>query len=728
MTATAEREPPRPVVVTDREPADAGRHGSLIRLSPGRVVPGTRYRIVRWLGEGGMGVVYEVEHLDIARRAALKVLRVRRNEAPELADKFRDEARAASTIGAENIVEIYDFGELPDGRLMFTMELLDGHALVDEIDDAPMAIPRLLAILRQTARGLAAAHRAGIVHRDVKPENILVCRRDDGRADWVKIVDFGLARFLRGGRVEEHDLAGSPHYMAPEVCLGLPFDGRSDIYALGCVAYELMCGEPPFMDPTVDEVLRSHVSREPVALRERIGDACPRALDALVQRMLAKEPQDRFADAIDLEAAVCEVQLELGIETPWDDLPLPDVAPERREPLLALHHDPSEVLAEGLLARSRRMLVAGAAAAAIGLSAAAYAIVRTPAPTAEAHAPAETLVREAKDAAAAAAFVYPPPEDPEGPTAYRIVRRLERLDEDTEYARQRARQLRTDFATTLVGLGDRYWDLPDGRPFAAEFYTMALLFEPDHPKARQRAFVTPAQLALLAERAERGTFTPAELGAVAFIRPLAEEEDPAEAVERLEATMASVPEVPPSTRRLAERFARSQARRTAPNPATDVRPGAKAGASPEIEDARLAAGAEAADAQAPSGTAGGPKRDPAAARRATREGRRHLAAGRLAEAERAFERALTHDPRSVDAVVGLADVAFERGRYERAAKLLERATRRAPRSGGVWTRLGDAYFRALRYADAERAYRRAVELGYGAARKRLERIEDKLGR
>ena len=209
--------------------------GKQIRLLPGRRVPGTRYRLIRWLGEGGMGVVYEAEHEDIERRVALKILRLEATEDPQLAAQFRDEARAASRIGAPNIVEIFDFGELPDGRLFICMELLDGKDLVPatETDARPPA--EVIAIFRQLCKALGAAHKAGIVHRDIKPENIILVRKG-GRDGVVKVVDFGISAVL--GQERRNKIAGTPHYMAPEQIRGHAFDGRLDQYAAGCVAYE----------------------------------------------------------------------------------------------------------------------------------------------------------------------------------------------------------------------------------------------------------------------------------------------------------------------------------------------------------------------------------------------------------------------------------------------------------------------------------------------------------
>src|SRR5690606_3566971 len=146
-----------------------------------------------------------------------------------MAQVFRDEARAASRIGSKYIVEIYDFGELQDGRLWFCMELLDGHDLVPPEEDSAQDSADVIGLMRMVCKGLDQAHGAGIVHRDVKPENILVVERDERRT--IKILDFGISAMLAAGSREGAAIAGTPHYMPPEQVLGQPFDGRCDMYA-----------------------------------------------------------------------------------------------------------------------------------------------------------------------------------------------------------------------------------------------------------------------------------------------------------------------------------------------------------------------------------------------------------------------------------------------------------------------------------------------------------------
>lgn len=292
-----------------------------VRLAAGDLLAGTRYRIVRWIGEGGMGVVYEAEHVDLERRVALKVLRSEYCRRPETVRLFRDEARATSRIGSDNIVEIYDFAELRDGRLAIAMELLDGHDLTRFRGQA-MESGRAVGILRQVCRGLSAAHAAGIVHRDVKPENVYLHTRR-GRSDAVKIVDFGIAAFMssEGNPVIP---AGTPYYVAPETIVFGAVSPRVDIYALGCLAYELLSGRVPFEADELQHVLQMHVDQPPQPLVELVPE-CPPSLAAVVMLCLEKDPERRFADMADLEAALCEAQIAGGLRSSWDDLTLPDV-------------------------------------------------------------------------------------------------------------------------------------------------------------------------------------------------------------------------------------------------------------------------------------------------------------------------------------------------------------------------------------------------------------------
>src|SRR5262245_23843693 len=213
-----------------------------------------RYQVMHKIGEGGMVAVYEARHTVIGKRVAVKVLLEKFLEKPELVARLLQEARLASSIGHENIVDVTDFGTTSDGRAFVVMEFLEGESLAQlVIRDAPLPIERSLRIARQIASALGAAHDKGIVHRDVKPENVYLVRRGD--ADYVKVVDFGVSkvvqtreegpewqRLTRTGMV-----LGTPLYMSPEQARGgEDVDARADVWAVGVMLYECLTGEVPF--------------------------------------------------------------------------------------------------------------------------------------------------------------------------------------------------------------------------------------------------------------------------------------------------------------------------------------------------------------------------------------------------------------------------------------------------------------------------------------------------
>lgn len=521
-------------VVTDDQVPGATE----VRLKPGERVPGTRYRIRRWLGEGSAGVVYECEHVDIERRVALKVLRPEVSPRSRQARLFRGEARAASRtqgaqdgtndfqIGSPYIVEIYDFGELPDGRLWFAMERLVGDSLAselgNELEGNRIEIPRAIGILRQVCKGLGSAHDVGVIHRDVKPPNIMLTKRA-GRSDCVKIVDFGVAAMLAEQGEDQQLMVGTPHYMAPEQTSSRRFDHRLDIYALGCTAYRMLTGRPPFLADTLAALLRKHREARPTPISEIAGcEDIPAPLEAVILECLAKDPAERHASMADLEAALCEAQIEARIHTPWDDLPLPAVDEARKERLLRDMPDPAR---SGRIGRASWMWPATILAS-VAMVAGAVAIVflREPPETVEPDTDTvDVLVQQARAAAAQAFYVYPPVENPSHDTAYTNVLALEAMDADAP-ARAAAGDLRSELARTLVRLGDRYWERPGGKPFATDYYAQALIFDPDDARARERAPLTPGELAVLRQKAAELSFTEAELTASEPLVALAEED------------------------------------------------------------------------------------------------------------------------------------------------------------------------------------------------------------
>ncbi|MBI4490419.1 MAG: protein kinase [Deltaproteobacteria bacterium] len=257
----------------------------------GQMVKG-RYRVIRKLGEGGMGTVYLAEQVSIGRRVALKVLHGQYARDEEFVRRFRQEARLAASLGHHNVVTIYDFDQGDEGSLFIAMEYVDGRSLKEEIQEGPLDVGRAARLGIQIAEGLGAAHRAGVIHRDIKPENIMVVREGDE----VKLMDFGIARLRDTGTMARLTrsgvIMGTPAYMSPEQIEGKEISERTDIYAFGIVLYEMLSGGVPFKASTPGAVLVKHLQEVPVPLR-RLRREIPSSVERVVMQALEKKPQRR---------------------------------------------------------------------------------------------------------------------------------------------------------------------------------------------------------------------------------------------------------------------------------------------------------------------------------------------------------------------------------------------------------------------------------------------------
>ena len=750
---------PRPAVAN----VDLGRN---------EVIPGTRYRILSKIGEGGMGSVYLSEHVDLEKKVALKLLRPDVARDAETLQQFRGEARAASKVGSAYICDVTDFGELSDGRVFFVMEYLDGQSLGRVLRQSTRVEPaRALPILRQVAKALGAAHEKGIVHLDVKPDNVMLLQAGK-RGDAVKVVDFGIAG-LMSQTGEEDEIAGTPEYIAPERARGHGYDYRSDVYALGVMAYEMLGGVVPFHGKNHVATLTMQVKDPPLPLRRQAGGKdVPEELADLVMRMLSKDPEARPQSMAEVEGLLCEVQIALGLTTPWDDLELPAVDEAWRQKLA--RRMPSA-------ARPRKAIILGAGGVALGSLAVALYFIFIRAPdvvvkevrveltkTEEAPAVAAALLK-ADQAARRERYVRPPKD-----SALHFIGEAETEAQKVGRPSAGAAALRRAYASALTVIGNELVKA-DLRDLAVTKYKEALLFLPDDPDLQAKAELSAEERRRRSRDDRRGAAAAAAIPPAAPT-PADEAKETAARV-FVDATHFRLSEARLALKnlstldpggvqaaRLADALraravgawntghtdearslyglvseldprdaeARERAKAPAPPPAAAGSPGA-AGApgALAVEAGTPSAGAKGkrredaardADASAP--------RDVAASRRASEAGAAAMSRGRLTDAEEAFTKAVRADSTNAVAVGGLAEVAFERARYSDALDYARRASRLAPKNPKYLVATGDAYFKLLRYDDALASYDKASALAPhdAAIKSRMDRVRTKLGK
>ena len=283
----------------------------------GRVIA-ERYHILSKLGEGGMGMVYLAEHVRMGRRCAVKVMNPILSHDPDSVSRFNREAANASRINHPNVAAIYDFGETADELVYLAMEFVEGEAL-SAILQRERALPegRAIKLARQTADALAAAHDLGIVHRDLKPDNIMITQSRG--EETVKVVDFGIAKATRGGKqtvTRTGYVVGTPAYMSPEQILGDTLDGRSDLYSLGCIVYEMITGERAFAGSS-GEVSIGRRLNEPPPRPRQVKRHLSKSLDRTVTKSLARSPEERFQTATEFRDALREALAEIQTKPSW---------------------------------------------------------------------------------------------------------------------------------------------------------------------------------------------------------------------------------------------------------------------------------------------------------------------------------------------------------------------------------------------------------------------------
>jgi serine/threonine protein kinase len=290
-----------------------------------------KYRIEAFISAGGMGSVYRATHVMLDKTVAIKLIRRELVTTADAAARFQREARAASNLAHPNIAAVFDFGQTADGTLYIAMEYVEGPSLKEVIrDDGPMDPAKIVAILGPVASALARAHRHHIIHRDLKPHNIMLAVDKDGRQT-PKLLDFGIAKTVDdpdGGLTMTGYALGTPQYMSPEQAMGTAVDGRSDLYSLGVVLYEMLIGDVPFADTSVAGVLLKQMTAAPDAPSRRRPDvAISPALEAIALRCLNKEPDQRFQSAEAFIAALNQDSDAATVVVPTSRTPAVAVVP-----------------------------------------------------------------------------------------------------------------------------------------------------------------------------------------------------------------------------------------------------------------------------------------------------------------------------------------------------------------------------------------------------------------
>jgi serine/threonine protein kinase len=317
-------------------------------LAPGSFAG--EYQIEKKIGEGGMGAVYGARHPLIGKRAAIKVIRRDLSSSHEAVDRFIREAQSVNQIGDPNIVDVFGFGRLPDGRSFFVMEWLQGESLRERLQ-RPLPFPEAIEILETIAKALQAAHEAGVVHRDLKPDNVFLASHKGSKPE-VKLLDFGLAKLSGsqdGGMNHTRTgvVMGTPLYLSPEQAKGVKVDMATDIYSLGAMAYEMCAGTVPFKADSAVEIMAMHISRPALPLQQ-IAPWIPIELDRLVLGMLEKNPPQRPTIGQIREAlAACRTQATHNVSKPTMMMQGPAWTPPPSLPS-AMQHTPTPAAPSGM--------------------------------------------------------------------------------------------------------------------------------------------------------------------------------------------------------------------------------------------------------------------------------------------------------------------------------------------------------------------------------------------
>ena len=739
-----------------------------LALPPGEIIPGTRYRVVMHVGAGAMGAVYLAEHVDLEKRVALKTLLATSARDPQAIERFRQEARATSKIGNPFICDVTDFGELPDGQVFYVMEYIDGPSLRCVLDvDKSLGAERVIPILRQVCKALGAAHEKGIIHLDVKPDNIMLTT-SGRRGGMVKVVDFGIAGLINAekppeGVPAEDRLVGTPDYLPPERIRGKGYDHRSDIYSLGAMAYEMLTGSCPFWNEDLMTTISKQVTDKPQPLRQRAPELeIPEAIETVVLQMLEKNPAERPQNMAVVEAMLCEAQIAAHIQTEWDDLELPAVDEAWQKKLADRMPSPRS-------RRLRRIALVSGLVAVVGLALALYFAVRRPKEIVS-YTPVYVEVTKTDEPASVApwlgkAWVAAGAErflEPANDSALFYVERAETEAKRLGTSSGGAALLRRLYGNQFRSLGNALLEakLND---LAAVRFGEALRFLPGDADLRTKlGLAAEARPALAAEsptgaaarrsaddaeRTAADLFSAATYGRysqarVALAHLLDIDSDGRQTARLADAFRRRAEALWDASKRdearryyqlVSELDAKDSVSRDRASSKDEEKPAPIPVAAAEpvltVDPAKQAKKKPAAGSVSEAPEEDVLLRDHPFSVKAAAEGTSALGRGDLVQARAAFDRAVRADASNPDAVAGLAEVAFENAHYTEALDYGRRAVRLRPKMSQYHVIVGDAYFKLLRYDDAQGAYQRALALAPSdeGIKARIGRVQARLG-
>jgi len=711
-----------------------------------------RYLVKEKIGGGGSGTVYLARHVTLQRKVALKVLHHHLCQDDAAVERFRREATTMASIENEHIIAVQDFGRTDDGRLYLAMELLTGETLAELLDRSrSLPIPRALAIFNQVCEALAEAHGQGYVHRDLRPANIFLTNKRD-HTDFVKVMDFGLSKLvlseLEPGQVTVGMSFGDPRYLSPEQAAGEKVDRRADVYALGIVLYEMLCGVPPFTGDDVFTVINKHL-RERAAPASSHNRLLPTAFDEILDCALAKKREDRWDSVVLMRDALSKASISST---------MPGLGKAATSQPRAEEKRPAVSSAQGRPAAT----VLGMAPPVVG----GPAVVREPT-AAPAPRPSlvDTVAAAAVEERAAPPHMKPapapvtgpgpghamPPERPEGSGPHDVLPEFRGQAPPMAAASADGVSPRGAEAEPVDPTMSQMW-YADGEAEAAEQMAEYQEYRKKQLKGRRDPDVTDPMLpGVTAEVGEATLFMRVKRARLVLLLTVGivvvmvaatvvllarRKGDDGAGVSTPAPLNTGTPKAGGNTNGVM--------RRAPARPDGSVRT-ADAGVPTLVVDMAVQIGVdEPMDGMDAMGTGRRRRRRPPGmdalkpdagvsqgtdAAGATRSGRQALGRGDVATAKVEFQRALTVRPGYGPALAGLGEALFEQGRYASAIGKLRAAIRSMPASVRTWVLLGNASFRAGRYSSARAAYRTALRLrpGHAEARKNLGLVEKKLG-